>query len=112
MSIPELHQPPWDPGLQNERTRLAWQRTTLSGLGCTLLVTRLLAPDFLTLAIAVGLAAVLTSAMLGWFSTRRYADNHLALHKAQGIADARSQLVVVALVVVIAVGALIYVADA
>lgn len=108
MTLPELDQPPWDPGAQNERTRLAWQRTTLSGLTCSLLVSRLLAPDSVTLAIAVGLAAVLSSATLGWFSTKRYADNHAALHSAGVLHGARSHLVVTALVVVTAVGALLY----
>jgi len=110
VTIPDLPQPPWDPGLQNERTRLAWQRTTLSGLACSLLVARFLAPSSLALAIAVGLAAVLGSAALGWFSSKRYADNHLALHGRRPIAGARAQLVVTALVVFTALGALLYVA--
>ena len=110
MTIPELRQPPWDPGMQNERTRLAWQRTTLSGLACSLLVARFLAATSLAMAIAVGLAAVLSSATLGWFSTKRYADNHLALHSSRRMAGARAQFVVAALVVVTALGALVYVA--
>lgn len=96
--------------MQNERTRLAWQRTTLSGLACSLLVARFLATTSLTLAIAVGLAAVLSSATLGWFSTKRYAENHLALHSGGRVAGPRAQLVVTALVVVTALGGLGYVA--
>jgi uncharacterized membrane protein YidH (DUF202 family) len=109
MSQDGLGQPPWDPGMQNERTRLAWQRTTLSGLTCSLLVARLLVERYLVLAIAVGLAAVLSSAILGWFSSKRYADNQLALHADGTLGGGRSHLVLTGLVTVTAVGALWYV---
>jgi putative membrane protein len=102
-------EPPWDPGVQNERTRLAWQRTTLSGLTCSLLVARLLAERSLPLAIAVGMAAVLSSATLGWFSTRRYVDNQLALHAQGPLASARSHLLLAGLAAVTSVGGIWYV---
>jgi uncharacterized membrane protein YidH (DUF202 family) len=103
-----LVEPPWDPGVQNERTRLAWQRTTLSGLTCSLLVARLLAERSLALAIAVGLAAVLSSALLGWFSTRRYVDNQLALRAKGPLAGGRSHLVLTGLVTVTSLGGIWY----
>jgi uncharacterized membrane protein YidH (DUF202 family) len=102
-------EPPWDPGMQNERTRLAWQRTTLSGLTCSLLVARLLVEWSLVLAIAVGLAAVLSSAALGWFASRRYVDNQLALYGHGVLGTGRSHIVLTGLVAVTAVGGACYV---
>ena len=101
---------PWDPGVQNERTRLAWQRTTLSGLTCSLLVARLLAEHSLLLAIAVGLAAIFSSVALSWFSSRRYLKNRISLNSNRLLAGGRSQLVLTGLVLVTALGALGYVA--
>lgn len=101
---------PWDPGLQNERTRLAWLRTTLSGLSCSLLVARLLAEVSLGLAIAIGLAAIASSSVLGVHSSKRYANNHAALHSNRLTAGARSQLVVCGLVTIAAAGACCYIA--
>ena len=58
------------PGLQNERTGLAWQRTMLSGLTCSVLVARLLASVSTTLAVIIGLLALLGTggARRGWRS--------------------------------------------
>ena len=62
---------PWDPGLQNERTGLAWQRTMLSGLTCGVLVARVLAEVSVTLAILTGLLALLSTAALGWLALQQ-----------------------------------------
>ena len=81
--------PPWDPGLQNERTGLAWQRTMLAGLTCSLLVARLLAEISVVLAVLTGLVALLATAALGWMAVRRFRDHSQALHAQRPIGDAR-----------------------
>ncbi len=106
---PEQNGDIWDPGMHNERTRLAWQRTTLSGLACGLVVARLVSSASLALAIVVGLASIATTALLGWLTMRRYAVNQKNLHAAHPLTDARAHLGVTVLLVVTGVGALVYV---
>jgi uncharacterized membrane protein YidH (DUF202 family) len=100
---------PWDPGLQNERTWLAWQRTLLSGMTCGLLVTRLLARLSPVLAIVVGVAAVAASTALGALSVQRFRRNARALPAGRPVEDGRPAAVVTGLLVLTAGGALAYV---
>lgn len=101
--------PPFDNGLQNERTRLAWQRTILSGLACSLLVARLLAPQLLGWSLLIGLVAVLNTAAVAWYTVRRYGANQVALYASRPVGDGRAQVALTALVIVTAGGALAYV---
>lgn len=99
---------PWDPGLQNERTGLAWQRTMLAGLACSLLVVRLLADVSLALAAITGLVALLGTAGLGWVAIQRFRRNGDALHAARPIGGARAQALITLVVSVTALGALVF----
>ncbi len=101
--------PPWDPGLHNERTGLAWQRTVLSGLGWGLLVARLLADVSLTLAILTGVLALGTSAALGWAALRRFHREARALVAGGRLGDGRPPALAVTLLVVTGAAAAAYV---
>ena len=101
---------PWDPGLQNERTGLAWQRTMLAGLTCSLLVARLLATISLTLSVIIGLLALLCTAGLGWIAIRRFRMNDAAIREKGSVGDGKANGLVSLLVVLTAFGALLYVA--
>ena len=103
---------PWDPGLQNERTGLAWQRTMLSGLTCSLLVARLLASVSITAAAILGLLAMLCTAWLGWIAIGRFRRNDAALRGSHPVGDGRANALVSGLVIITAVGALLYVSIA
>jgi len=100
---------PWDPGLQNERTGLAWQRTMLSGLTCSLLIARLLADFSVLLAVVVGLAALAGTAGLGGIGIRRFQRNSVNLHAGRPVGGGASPLVVSAVLALTGVGALLYV---
>jgi uncharacterized membrane protein YidH (DUF202 family) len=101
--------PPWDPGLQNERTRLAWQRTLLAGLACSLLVARLLTSISVVLSVIIGLLAMLCTAGLSYVAIRRFRLNNMAIHREEALGDGKTNAVISMLVVVTALGALVYV---
>lgn len=100
---------PWDPGLQNERTRLAWSRTMLSGLACALVVARLLATVSVTLAILTGVSALGTATAIGAVSIRRFRRHGHALPAGRPVGDGRAPAIAVVLLSGSALAALGYV---
>jgi uncharacterized membrane protein YidH (DUF202 family) len=60
-----------EPTLPTERTRLAWQRTTLAGVVCLLGALRLLAEVSVPLLAVVGIALLLGTAVLVGATVRR-----------------------------------------
>jgi uncharacterized membrane protein YidH (DUF202 family) len=99
---------PWDSGVQNERTGLAWQRTMLAGLTCSLLVARLLAEISVVLAVLTGLVALLTTAALGWMAISRFRVHSHALHAERPLGDARPHGLISVVVALTALGALLF----
>jgi len=82
----------WDPGLQPERTELAWRRTSLS-LAIGSLVSLRLLPDALGSAIWVfpGFVGVFGAGLMWWSARRRYKliTRTLAQSDHAGLPDGR-----------------------
>ncbi len=68
-----------DPGLQPERTLLAWHRTSLALAVAGAVASRLLAQQLPAPAIAVGLVGVFAALASGVASTYRYRSRHTHL---------------------------------
>ena len=100
---------PWDRGLQSERTALAWQRTLLSGLACSLVVARLVGLVSWPTAVVTALAGVGTTAALAVLARRRFLHNDAAGRRHDPLADARAPLLLCVLVVVTGVSAAVVV---
>ena len=99
----------WDDGAQNERTRLSWQRTTLSGLALGLILARMLAGTSMVAAILIALVAVLLAGGLHWSAVRRYTRANEDLGEHQRLAgDGRPHLLLMALVTVVGLASLAF----
>lgn len=100
---------PWDPGLQNERTALAWLRTDIALLGVALIVARTLAARFLTLAIVLAVTAGVLASVISYGATSRYHDSARSLAQRKALPDGRLPALVTTLTVIVASCALGYV---
>ncbi|TFD18615.1 DUF202 domain-containing protein [Cryobacterium sp. TMT4-10] len=84
-NVPVTSERPFDPGLQPERTLLAWQRTVLSLTAFVAVGVRLTAPDRGAVAVATGMVglALAIAAYLG--VSVRYRRAHAALTRSASL---------------------------
>lgn len=94
---------PWDPGLQNERTALAWTRTVLSLLGAALVVARLAAATHLALAITLAAGSLVLGGTALYLVGRRHRRAAASLYTERPLPDGRLPAAATVLVVLIGV---------
>ena len=101
---------PYDPGLQNERTSLAWTRTALALVVAVLLAARITLAELGALAVAFTIFTVPLAIGVLVSASRRYRSAHRALHApASSLPDARLPAAVAVLVLSLALIELAYV---
>lgn len=66
----------FDPGLQHERTALAWERTAIASMVAGVLMARYAAGELHPSMAAIGIAQVVFGAVLLVWSARHYDDLH------------------------------------
>ncbi|MHA6805519.1 DUF202 domain-containing protein [Salinifilum ghardaiensis] len=100
---------PWDPGLQTERTALAWLRTTLAFTVGVLVLLRLLAWHSVLAAAVCAVVLVPLVAGSTWLTWRRNLQEERRLHAARPLPGAGLHAAVTAAVVLTGAAALLYI---
>ncbi len=83
MSRPERPAQVFDPGLQHERTALAWERTAIASMVAGVLLARYAARSLHYVIAFVGIAWVAVGAGILLWSARHYDDLHGPLRAGQ-----------------------------
>lgn len=101
-------QSPFDPGLQNERTSLAWTRTGLALLAAVLLASRITARELGVVTVIFMVVTLPLTVDVLLSAGRRYRASRRALESSTPLPDARLPFTVTVLVLSLAVIELIY----
>lgn len=99
----------WDSGLQPERTRLAWQRTSLALISAGLIVARIVGHHDPGSGIAIAAAVTILAGATGVLSTQRYRRNNRRLSAEQPLPGGVVNLLMTGAFLVIAFGGLVFV---
>jgi uncharacterized membrane protein YidH (DUF202 family) len=100
---------PWDPGLQNERTALAWIRSSLALLGAALIVVRVAATTTPALAVILAVASLLLAGYSLASAAHRYRRVNRLLGTGTPLPDGQLPAVLATYTAVIGGGALTFV---
>ncbi|MCB0891505.1 MAG: DUF202 domain-containing protein [Micropruina glycogenica] len=107
MTSDQHQHPPWDSGLQAERTSLSWQRVNLAGLACGLVSARLLIETHPLAGYSLAVLTAVGACLLAFLHGGRLQRTTAALRAGVPLPDGRIHVLLVVLLILGAAGGLI-----
>lgn len=100
----------WDAGLQPERTRLAWQRTSLALLSAGLVVARIVGHHAVLGGLVIAAGVTVLAGATGVLSTRRYRRANRLLRADAPLPGGVVNLLMTLAFLIVALGGLAFIA--
>jgi putative membrane protein len=110
--MPHRREGPWDPGLQLERTTLAWVRTTLSFVASGIVVVRLVAHSSIVLALVCVCAGLPLAIFIAWLALGRHRRATHRLHNDEPLPGGSLPAALAGLAIFVGCTGIIYVLTA